>query len=190
MPEMLEIPLKELKVWLEGEADPLLEPVRAEGIGLLNGMRNRLEELRESSEKLLEDSEKEMLKSSPKTYRRARTAYRFAKDILETMDEVEIPDSLTYDRLQTLCVDLEKIFTSIGRERAKKFRQIAPYFIFDRRRFDSALKKILDSFKVVRDFSSNGYTQAKVLEDSFATIDKLLNSLIASSSSSISAVNW
>jgi len=81
MADTLEIPLKELKTWLEEETSSTLEPIRAEGTNLLNNARTKLEELGDSSEKMLEASEKEMLKNSPKTYRRARTAYKFARDV-------------------------------------------------------------------------------------------------------------
>ncbi|UCE43872.1 MAG: hypothetical protein JSV57_05875 [Candidatus Bathyarchaeota archaeon] len=177
MPETLEISVRELKTWLEEETSSILEPIRIEGANLLSDTRNRLEELRGSSEKLLENSEKEMLKSSPKTYRRARTAYKFARDIIDTIDEQDIPNSYTYETLQTLRGDLEKSFETIGRERAKRFRLISPYFIFDRRRFDMALKKALDSLKKLRDYSLHGYAEAKAVEDSIVMVDKLLRSL-------------
>ena len=177
MPETIEIPLEDLKNWLEEETSSIIEPIRAEGMSLLNDTRGKLEDLSDSCEKLLEGSEKEMLKSSPKTYRRARTAYKFTRDVLETIDELDIPDSITYESLQTLCGELEKTFAAIGRERARRFRQVSPYFIFDRRRFDGALKKALDSSKELRDFSSHGYTRARAVEDSFVMIDKLLKAL-------------
>jgi len=177
MSETVEIPLKDLENWLEAETASIVEPIRVEGMNLLNGTRNKLEELRDSCEKMLEASEKEMLKGSPKTYRRARTAYKFARDVLEAIDELGIPESLTYENLQKLCGDLEKTFAAIGRERARRFRQIAPYLIFDRRRFDGALRKTMESFKELRDFSLHRYAQAKAVEDSFVMIDKLLGSL-------------
>lgn len=177
MAETLEIPLKELKTWLEEETAPILEPIRAEGTNLLNDARSKLEELRDSCEKMLEDSEKEMLKNSPKTYRRARTAYKFARDVLETIDELNIPNDITHETLRTLCDDLEKTLAAIDRERARRFRQISPYFFFDRRRFDSALKKAADSFKELQDFSLHGYARAKVVEDSIVMIGKLFKSI-------------
>jgi len=177
MAETLEIPLKELKTWLEEETSSTLEPIRAEGTNLLNNARTKLEELGGSSEKMLETSEKEMLKNSPKTYRRARTAYKFARDVLETLDELDITDDITHQSLRTLCDNLEKTLVAIDRERARRFRQISPYFIFDRRRFDSALKKAADSFKELQDFASHGYARAKAVEDSILMIDKLSKSI-------------
>ena len=177
MPETLEIPLRELKDWLEKETFSILEPIKAEGTSLLNGTRNKLEDLRDSCEKLLEDSEKEMLKSSPKTYRRARTAYKFAREVQEKIDELEVPDAVTYESLQTLCENLEKTLAAIGRERAEMFPRISPYFILDRRRFDIALKRVLDSLKALRDFLSQECTQVRAVEDSFAMVNKLLKTL-------------
>lgn len=177
MSETVEIPLKDLKEWLNVETASTIEPIRAEGMNLLNDLKNKLDELHNSSEKLLESSEKEMQKGSPKTYRRARTAYKFARDVLEAIDELDIPESITYETLQTVSGSLEKTLATIGRERAIGFRRISPYFIFDRRRFDSALKKALDSSKELRDFSLHRYAKAKTLEDSFIMIEKLFESL-------------
>ncbi|MDH5460946.1 MAG: hypothetical protein OEZ29_05610 [Candidatus Bathyarchaeota archaeon] len=179
MAETLEIPLKELKTWLEEETSSTLEPIRAEGTNLLNNARTKLQELGDSSEKMLETSEKEMLKNSPKTYRRARTAYKLARDVLEALDELDITDNITHESLRILCDNLEKTLVAIDRERARRFRQISPYFIFDRRRFDSALKKTADSFKELQDFSLHGYARAKAMEDSIARIGKLSKSIDA-----------
>ena len=177
MADTLEIPLKELKTWLEEETSSTLEPIRAEGTNLLSNARTKLEELGDSSEKMLETSEKEMLKNSPKTYRRARTAYKFARDILETIDELDITDNITHESFRILCDNLEKTLIAIDRERARRFRQISPYFFFDRRRFDSALKKAADSLKELQDFSLHGYARAKAVEDSVAMIGKLSKSI-------------
>jgi len=177
MADTLEIPLKELKTWLEEEMNPILKPIRAEGTNLLNNARTKLEELGDSSEKMLETSEKEMLKNSPKTYRRARTAYKLARDVLEALDELDITDNITHESLRILCGNLERTLVAIDRERARRFRQISPYFIFDRRRFDSALKKAADSLKELQDFSLHGYARAKAVEDSVARIGTLSKSI-------------
>ena len=177
MADTLEIPLKELKTWLEEETSSTLEPIRAEGTNLLSNARTKLEELGDSSEKMLETSEKEMLKNSPKTYRRARTAYKLARDVLEALDELDITDNITHESLRILCGNLERTLVAIDRERARRFRQISPYFIFDRRRFDSALKKAADSLKELQDFSLHGYARAKAVEDSVARIGTLSKSI-------------
>jgi len=173
----LEIPLKNLREWLERETVPIVEPLKAEATSLLKDFRDRLNDIRENCEKLLEDSESEMLKSNPKTYRRAREAYRLARAVSETIDETTIPEEVTHKNLQTLCDNLKKTISAIGRERAMRFLRISPYFIIDRRRLDVALKKTVESFDELRSFSSDRYKKAKTVEDSFLMIDKLLQLL-------------
>ena len=177
MSEELEISLENLREWLERETVPIVEPLKAEVISLLNDLRDKLDDIRENCEKFLEDSEREMLKSNPKTYRRAREAYRFARAILEVIDETSIPEEVSHENLQTSCEDFKKTFSAIGRERAKRFPRISPYFIIDRRRLDVALKKAVESFEELRSFSSDRYEEAKTVEDSFLMVDKLLQLL-------------
>jgi len=173
----LEIPLENLRKWLDRETVPIVEPLKAEATSLLNSFRDRLDDIQENCEKLLEDSEKEMLKSNPKTYRRAREAYRFARAVSETIDETTIPEEVSHENLQTLCDNFKKTFSAIGRERAMRFLRISPYFIIDRRRLDVALKKTVESFDELRSFLSDRYEKAKTVEDSFLMIDKLLQLL-------------
>ncbi len=177
MSEELEIPLENLREWLKRETVPIVEPLEAEATSLLNDFGGRLDDVREICEKILEDGEREMSKSNPKTYRRAREAYRLARGILETIDDTSIPEDVSYENLQTFCEDFKRTLSAIGRERAKRFPRISPYFIIDRRRFDVALKKIVDSVEEMRSFLSGGYEKAKAVEDSFSRIDKLLQLL-------------
>jgi len=177
MSEELEISLENLREWLERETVPIVEPLKAEAASLLNDFTDRLNDVRENCQKLLEDGEREMLKSNPKTYRRAREAYRLARAILEMIEEINIPEDVSYDNLKNSCADLKRTFSTIGRERARRFPRISPYFIIDRRRLDVTLKKTLDSFKELQSFSSDRYEEAKTVEDSFLMIDKLLQLL-------------
>jgi hypothetical protein len=173
MSEEVEVPLESLREWIERETISIVEPVKDEATSLLNDFRDRLNDLQESCEKLLEDSEKEMLKSNPKTYRRSREAYRLARAILDLIDEISIPEEISQESLQTVCENLRKMFSAIGRERVKRFPRISPYFIIDRRRIDVALKKGADSLEELRSFSSDRYLEAKAVEDSLSMIDRL-----------------
>ncbi|UCE15662.1 MAG: hypothetical protein JSV12_07275 [Candidatus Bathyarchaeota archaeon] len=177
MSEELEIPLENLREWLEKETIPIVDPLKTEATNLLNNFKDRLEDIRENGEKLLDNGESEMFKSNPKTYRRARGLYRLARDILELIDETSIPEEVSYENIQTFCAEFKKTLSTIGRERAKRFPRISPYFILDRRRFDVALKKTVDSFKELQSFSSDEYEKAKTIEDSFSMTGKLLQLL-------------
>jgi len=177
MSETLKIPLDNLKEWLEQETSTIIEPLKTEGTDKLNNIRDKLGDLEENCEKLFDDSENEMLKSNPKTYRRAREAYRLARNILETIDKITIPDEVSQQNLRTLFEDLKKMFSSIALERTKRYPRISPYFIIDRRRLDSALRKTSESLEELRFFLSNEYATVKTVEDIFSKINKLRQSI-------------
>ena len=168
-----EIPLNNIREWLEQEAAPIVEPLKTEGTSLLNNVRQRLDDVRENCEKLMRNSETEMSKNSRKTYRRAKILNKLAKYAIETIDNVEFPDLISSESLQMVCDDLEKALAVVERERAKWFPRISPFFIVDRRRFDVAFGKTVKSLEKLRSFSSHGYTKAKIVEDSFLMVDKL-----------------
>ena len=172
-----EIPLNDIKEWLEQETAPIVEPLKTEGTLLLHNVRERLDDVREICEKLMRNSEIEMSKNSRKTYRRAKILNKLAKYAVETIDNVEFPDLISSESLQMACDDSEKAFAVVGRERAKWFPLISPYFMLDRRRFDVAFGKAMKSLEKLRSFSSQGYTKAKIVEDSFLMVDKLSQSL-------------
>lgn len=174
MSETLEIPLKDLRKWLEQETVSIVEPLKTEAKSLLEGVRDKLDDFSETCDKLLEDAEKEMDKGRSRTYRRARVAYKFAKNISELIDKVTFPDQISREILQMVCADLGRMLATIGRERWKWFPVISPYFIIDRRRLDVAFKRAMDSLQELRSFSSDKYTEAKAVEDAFSKIEKLL----------------
>jgi len=179
MSKTLEIPLDGLKKWLDQKTVHVTEPLKERGTSLLTSIDSRLNEVREVCERLSADGEKEMRKGDPKTYRSARAANRLARNVLERVEKVLIPDEISYENLQTLCIELEKTLALVERERREWFPQIEPYFIMDRRRLDSTFKKAMELMEELRNFSSRQYVRAKAVEDTFSTIDKLSQSLNA-----------
>ncbi len=177
MSETLEIPLEDIREWLEQETIPIVEPLEEEGRRLLDGVKAKLDDILETSDKLLDDAEKEIAKGSRKKYRRAKVMYKLARNISEMIDEITIPDEISRESLDTLCDELGKTLEKVGRERWKWFPVISPYFIIDRRRFDVALKRALDSLQELRSFSSDEYEKTKTVEDAFSIIEKLHQSL-------------
>ncbi len=174
MSETLEIPLKDLRKWLEQETVFMVEPLKTEAESLLENVKAKLDDVLETSDKLLDDAEKEIDKGSRRTYRRAKVMYKLARNSSEMIDKVTIPDEISQETLRTLCKELGKTLATVGRERWKWFPVISPYFIIDRRRFDVALKRAVDSLRELRSFSSDKYAKAKAVEDAFSMIDKLL----------------
>ena len=173
MSEALEIPLKDLKEWLEEETVSIVEPLKAEGRSLFDNVRDKLDDILQSCDKLLEDAEKELMKGSRKTYRRAKIMNKLAKNISEMIDKVIIPDEISRESLDTLREDLERVLGVVGRERWKWFPVISPYFIMDRRKFDIVLKRAMDSLGELRSFSSDKYAKAETVEDAFTMVDTI-----------------
>jgi len=177
MSEPVKIRLEELEEWLKQETFSITQPIKDEATKLVNDVKSRLDGIREISEKMLENSEKEMLKSNPKTYRRARAVSKLSQTTLEILDDTDIPDEISYESLQALHGNLGKTISAIGQERGKWFRYIEPYFIFDRRRFDFALKRAMDSLGEVRSFSSNKYVKIKDVEEALSMISRIVGML-------------
>jgi len=177
MSKPFEIKLEDVKGWLEQETLSILKPLKTEGTSLLNDVKSKMDDFWESCEKMVEDSEKEIEKNNPKTYRRAREAYKLARDISEMMDRITVPEEISHEGLRVLCDELEKLVATVMRERAEKFPRITPFFIIDRRRFDIALKRFMDSIQKLRAFSSHKYVKAKDIDDSFSMIDRLFETL-------------
>jgi len=176
MSETVEIPLKDLRKWLEQETFPIVEPLKAKGKTLLNDVKDKLDDVQETCDKLLEGAEREMMKGLRKTYRRARILAKLAKNFSEMIKRVTFSDQISSKNLHMMCEDLDKTLATIGRERWKWFPVISPYFIIDRRRFDVALKRAADSLKELRDFSSDEYAKAEIVEKAFSMIENLRQS--------------
>ena len=177
MSQTSQIPLLNLKEWIQKETAQTIEPLKDKGESLLTEVKDRLDEVIKASEKLTEKSEREMEKGSPKTYRRAKLANKFARNLAETMKRVVVPDQLSYANLQSLYIDLEKMQATVDQERRIWYAYISPYFILDRRWLDAHLKRTADIVQELRNFLTQKYVRAKTADDALAEVDKLLQSL-------------
>jgi len=178
MPETLEIPLNNIKEWLEKETTSIVEPLRAEARKLLEDTQGKLADLLESSEKLLDDAEKELAKGNRKTYRRAKFLQKIAGNFATLIDNLTIPDEISGESLHQVSEEIKKILETISQERMKYFRVISPYFIMSRRRFDVALKRAVDTFRNLQTFLSDEYAKAESAEGVVSRIEELRQSLI------------
>jgi len=177
MSETLEIPLNAVEEWLDKETTSLVEPLRADAKKLLEDTQSKLEDLLETCDKLLDDAEKEIAKGSRKTYRRAKFLHKLAGKFSDLIEEVTIPEEISGKSLNQTSEQIEKTLKTIGKERTKWFRAIAPYFIMSRRRFDVALKRADDSFRNLTDFLSEEYAKAESAESVSSRIEELRQSL-------------
>ncbi|PVX27135.1 MAG: hypothetical protein CW716_03870 [Candidatus Bathyarchaeum sp.] len=173
MSDTIEIPLNNVNEWLKNETTPIVEPLREDAKKLLEDIRSKLEDLLEASDKLLEDAEKEIAKGSRKTYRRAKALHKLAGKFADLIEEVTIPEEINRTTLNQASEQIGKTLKTIGIERAKWFRAIAPYFIMTRRRFDFALKRADDSFRSFTDFLSEDYRKAATAEGIASRVEEL-----------------
>ncbi len=177
MSDTLEIPLEDVKEWLEKETLSIVEPLKAEARKLLEDTQSMLSDLLEISEKLLDDAEKELAKGSRKTYRRAKFLQKISGNFANLIDGITIPDEISGESLHQLSKKMEKTLETISQERMKYFRVISPYFIMSRRRFDVALKRALDTSRNLQTFLSEDYAKAKSAERVVFRIEELRRSL-------------
>jgi DNA repair exonuclease SbcCD ATPase subunit len=177
MPERLEIPLSDLKEWLDKETTFLVEPLRADAKKLLEDTQDKLKDLLESCDKLLDDAEKEMAKGSRKTYRRAKALQKLAGKFADSINEVTIPEEISGKSLHQSREQIEKTLKTIIKEKTKWFRAISPYFIISRRRFEVSLKRADDSFRDLADFVSEEYAKAESAEGVSSKLEELRQSL-------------
>jgi len=175
MSDTIEIPLNNVNEWLNKETTPIVEPLREEAKKLLEDIQSKLDDLLEACDKLLEDAEKEIAKGSRKTYRRAKALQKLAGKFSDLIEAVTIPEEINGKTLNQTSEQIEKALKTIGTERAKWFRAIAPYFIMTRRRFDFSLKRADDSFRNFTDFLSDDYSKAEAAEGIASRVEELRN---------------
>ena len=177
MSQVQQVALTELKEWLRNETATLIEPMKNKGISLLKEEEGRLNDAIESNRKILESSRREMEKKDPKTYRFSRNANKFAENLSKIMEAIKIPEHISYDSLQTFHNDLIKLIATTEQLRREAYPYITPYFIFDRRRLDTTLKRLQDINNELGEFLTTKYIKAKTAEGASDLVDKLIETL-------------
>jgi hypothetical protein len=169
----LRIELADLKPWLQEGIAPIVNPLKNKGNDLLSEIKSRLRDVQENGDRIFVKSEKEAEKGSPKTYRCAKAANKMSKNVLNIVDQIAVPNDVSYESLKSLLKDLEKAFVAIERERRVWYPRISPYFILDRKRLDIAIRRAEDSIRELRGFLLQDYVKTKTVENALAMIDRL-----------------
>jgi hypothetical protein len=178
MSEVVQIPLEDVKEWVEQETLSLVKPLRAEARKFLEDTQDKLADLLETSEKLVDDAEKELEKGNRKTYRRAKFLQKISGNFAKLLNNIIIPNEISGESLYQVSEDIEKVIETISQERTKYFRIISPYFILSRRRFDAAFKRAADTLQYLKTFLSEEYIKAESAEGVASQIEDLRRSLI------------
>ncbi len=173
MSQVLQIELADLNEWLQKETEPLIKPLKDKGKNLLNEIADRLDDVQENGDRIFDKSDREIQKASRKTYRCAKAANKMSKNISKMVNQVAVPEEMSYENFQILLGDLEKTLASIKHERRVWDRRISPYFILDRRRLDIAIKRAEDSIQDLHSFLFQKYSKVKNVENTVAMIARL-----------------
>jgi predicted nucleic acid-binding Zn-ribbon protein len=166
---------KDIKGWLERETGSVFIPVHTKAQKLIDEMRRTLDSLSEVSKMLMDNSAKEIEKRNMKVYRRARALNRLARLFCERMRQLKVPDKVSYDSFSEFLQELQKAFTVTDVDIRNWFPRISPFFILDRRRFQTIFEKAKESLKDLQNFLAKEYVKTKTLEETFQLIDKLLD---------------
>ncbi|MFB0514199.1 MAG: hypothetical protein ACETVQ_01335, partial [Candidatus Bathyarchaeia archaeon] len=133
MSESFQIALADLKEWLQKETAPLTKPLKDKAEKLFKEIKSRLDDVQENGDRIFVKSDKEVQKGSSKTYRCAKAANKMSKNVSGIINQVAVPDDISYENFRLLLGDLGKTFAAIEHERRVWYRRISPYFILDRR---------------------------------------------------------
>ncbi|MBS7646393.1 MAG: hypothetical protein QXD34_01615 [Candidatus Bathyarchaeia archaeon] len=86
----LEIPLSELKKWLENQNYSILTPVQGKAEKLLEEMRKIQRNPVEACKTLMESSRKEIDKRNARTFKWAQALNKLAKLFLEQLQQIKV----------------------------------------------------------------------------------------------------
>jgi len=172
--ESLKISSSEAKGWLEKETGSIFIPVHERAQKLIGGMKKVLDNVTDVCKVLLENSRKEIEKRSRKTYGKARALNKLAKLFLKRIQQIEVPDKVSYDSFHDFVQETRKAFTVTEVDIRNWFPRISPFFIMDRRKFLGVFEKAKESLTELQNFLTKEYVKTKTLEETFQIIDDLL----------------
>jgi len=163
-----------IKAWLERETASIFNPVHLRAQKLVEEMGKSINSLAETSKMLLDNSAKEIEKRNMKTYGRARALNKLAKLWTDRTRQLKVPEKVTYESYSSLVQDTQKAFTVTELDIRNYFPRISPFFILDRRKFQTVFEKAKLLWKEMDSFQTKEYVKTKTLEETFQLIDKLI----------------
>jgi len=115
-----------------------------------------------------------MLKENRKTFRFARMASKFGREVQESLWDIKPPEEITYKSLSSFYEFLSENIKLIEQKRMLMYPRITPYFIIDRMRVDSSLKRIIEALKDLDSFLRGEFSRRKLntLSDTSENLSK------------------
>ncbi|MFW6117053.1 MAG: hypothetical protein ACOC6G_00525 [Thermoproteota archaeon] len=173
--EAVSLSSQEIRGWLQKETKSNLKSIHREAASLLQEMKGDIERIIESAEILLEKSEKELNKGSRKTSGRAKALNKLATLFINRMQTLTIPEEVSYQKFHYYVRKTRKAFVSTEVDIKNWFPRISPYFILDRRNFESVYEESKETLKKLQTFLTQEYVEVKNLEETHQLIDDLLS---------------
>jgi hypothetical protein len=172
--ETLKFSSANIKAWLEQETGSIFNPVHGRAQKLVGEMDKSVNSLAEASKMLLDNSAKEIERRNMKIYGRARALNKLAKLWTDRIRQLKVPERVTYESFNILAQDTQKAFTVTELDIRNYFPRISPFFILDRRKFQTIFEKAKLLWKEMDSFRTKEYVKTKTLEETYQLIDKLV----------------
>ncbi len=169
----IEIPLSELKGWLESQTTSILTPVQTRAEKLLKEMREAHKDLIEACRMLLENSRKEIEKRNMRTFKRAQALNKLAKLFSERMQQVNVPEKSSFKDMEEFVNTAQKAYAVTDIDVRNWFPRISPFFIMDRGKFLRAFEGAKASLKELGNFLTKEYVKAKTLKETLQLIEEI-----------------
>ncbi|MGA2680673.1 MAG: hypothetical protein ABSF44_02615 [Candidatus Bathyarchaeia archaeon] len=163
----------EVKPWLEDKTNSILSPVHAQAKKLRDDMKLAMQGVDDVSKMLLDNSTREIERRNMKVYNRARALNKLAHLFVDRLKKLEAPEEISYDTLNRYAQEIQKIFIVFDIDIKNWFPRISPFFIMDRRRFQTVYEKAKQTHTFLNDFLSKEYMKTKTLEETFNLLNEL-----------------
>jgi hypothetical protein len=133
-PEVLE--LSDLPAWLDQYTSPMLDRFKHETRKILVELDKSISSMKLTAQKLASSS------SDPETRGQERYIIQFAESILSSLDEIHLPDDLSFDHVQATYDEISGALKAPNKMRQKKFIRLHSSFKPLVKDFDSEFKKL------------------------------------------------
>jgi len=165
----------EVKPWLEDKTNSILSPVHFQAKKLRDDMKLAIQGVDDVSKMLLDNSTREIERRNMKVYNRARALNKLAHLFVDRLKKLETPEEISYDTLNRYAQEIQKIFIVFDIDIKNWFPRISPFFIMDRRRFQTVYEKAKQTHTFLNDFLTKEYVKTKTLEEAFSQLNELQN---------------
>ncbi|MFC1506049.1 coiled-coil domain-containing protein [Thermoproteota archaeon] len=133
-PEVLE--LSDLPTWLDQHTSSMLDKFKRDARTILVDIDKSMLNMKVTAQKLASSS------SDPETRGQERYIMQFAENILSSLDEIQLPDDLSFDHVQAVYEELTKALKAPNRMRQNKVLRLHSSFKPLVKDFDSEFKKL------------------------------------------------